>query len=209
MRPLLGRPLISYAINAALSSSCFDRVVVNTESEELGAIAVELGAEFYWRNAELADDNVKNEDYVYDFLKKNETEYLFMVNPTSPLVTPADIRGFVEEMLAGGYDSLFSVATVRAQSFMNGKPLNFDPDAPHMSSQYLTPIETLCWAITGWRSRTFIETYEKKGYAAYCGKLGTYPLPAMSSIDIDYEEDFQLAEAMMRFKMERQDAVTC
>jgi len=182
-------------------------VIVNTESDELGAVAVELGAEFYKRSVELAGDNVKNEDYVYDFLKNIETEYLFMVNPTSPLVTPADIRGFVEKMLVGGYNSLFSVATVRAQSFMNGKPLNFDPDAPHTSSQNLTPIETTCWAITGWRSRTFIEMYEEKGYATYCGKLGTYPLSAFSSIDIDYEEDFQLAEAMMRFRMEREDAV--
>ena len=206
MRPLLGRPLISYAINTALSSSCFDRVIVNTESEELGAVAIELGAEFYRRSGELAGDNVKNEDFVYDFLKHIETEYLFMVNPTSPLVTQADISGFVEEMLVGGYDSLFSVATVRAQSFINGKPLNFDPDAPHTSSQDLAPIETICWAITGWRSRTFIEMYEEKGYAAYCGKLGTYPLPALSSIDIDYEEDFQLAEAIMRFRMEREYA---
>ncbi len=206
IRPLLGRPLISYAIEAALSASCFDRVFVNTESDELGAIAVETGAEFYKRSDELAGDNAANEDFVYDFLKNVRAEYLFMVNPTSPLITREDIRSFVEYMLSGGYDSLFSVRQVCAQSFIGGKPLNFDPDAPHISSQKLTPVEYICWAITGWKSRTFIETYEEKGYAAYCGRIGTYPLSGFSCLDIDYEEDFQLAEAMMRFKMEKENA---
>lgn len=205
---MLGRPLISYAIDAALGASCFDRIIVNSESEEIGAIALELGAEFYRRSEELAGDNIKNEDFVYDFLKNIETEYLFMVNSTSPLVMAEDIRSFVEKMLNGGYDSLFSVRRIRAQSFLCGKALNFDPDAPHVNSQDVAPVESICWAITGWKSGTFLQAYEEKGFAAYCGKIGTFELSTFSSTDIDYEEDFLLAELMMQMRSRHKNEIT-
>lgn len=40
-----GKPLISYAIKAALGSGIFDRVVVSTDDEDIAAIAKEYGAE--------------------------------------------------------------------------------------------------------------------------------------------------------------------
>ena len=39
-----GRPLIAYAIEAALSSEVFEHVYVSTEDPELGEVALEAGA---------------------------------------------------------------------------------------------------------------------------------------------------------------------
>ena len=44
---LNGRPLVSYAIEAAKASGVFDRVVLNSEDDIFSGIAQEYGAEFY------------------------------------------------------------------------------------------------------------------------------------------------------------------
>ncbi|WP_370179094.1 pseudaminic acid cytidylyltransferase [Alteriqipengyuania sp.] len=57
IKPFAGKPMIGYAIEAALACEAIDRVVVSTDDEEISAIARELGAELPFRRpAELADD---------------------------------------------------------------------------------------------------------------------------------------------------------
>src|ERR687895_1061980 len=45
VRPLAGHPLLAYAIETALQSGVFERVVVSTDSEEIAGIARWYGAE--------------------------------------------------------------------------------------------------------------------------------------------------------------------
>ena len=57
IRPLAGKPLITYTIEAALGSKLFHRIVVSTDSEEIGAVARTHGAEVpFLRSAEISDD---------------------------------------------------------------------------------------------------------------------------------------------------------
>ena len=45
IRPLLGKPLIEWAIEKALAISCIDRVVVSTDSDKIAEISRRAGAE--------------------------------------------------------------------------------------------------------------------------------------------------------------------
>lgn len=57
IKPFAGKPMIGYAIEAALACEAIDRVVVSTDDEEISRIAKEFGAELpFCRPAELADD---------------------------------------------------------------------------------------------------------------------------------------------------------
>ena len=57
IRSFAGKPMIAYAIEAALACNVIDRVVVSTDDEEIAEIASTLGAELPFRRpAELADD---------------------------------------------------------------------------------------------------------------------------------------------------------
>lgn len=57
IKPFAGKPMIGYAIEAALACDAIDRVVVSTDDEEIAAIARDFGAELPFRRpAELADD---------------------------------------------------------------------------------------------------------------------------------------------------------
>ena len=58
IRPFCGKPMIGWSIAAALGSSCFDRVIVSTDDDEIAQTATDLGAEVPFRRpAELSDDH--------------------------------------------------------------------------------------------------------------------------------------------------------
>ncbi len=59
IRPLNGKPLIAWPIEACLKSGLFEHVLVSTDDDEIAAIATHYGAEAPFRRpAELADDFV-------------------------------------------------------------------------------------------------------------------------------------------------------
>lgn len=52
-----GKPMIAYSIEAALSSGCFDKVIVSTDDHEIADVAKQFGAEVpFLRPAEISDD---------------------------------------------------------------------------------------------------------------------------------------------------------
>ena len=99
-------------------------------------------------------------------------------------------------MIEGKYDTLQAVKEERIESIFNGKPLNFDPCGIMPESQNLDPIIHFTSGIHGFKRKTYLENMKKYGAATYgCnGKIGYFPMKGFSTIDIDVEEDFQLAE---------------
>ncbi len=58
IRLFAGKPMIAYAIEAALACGQFDRVIVTTDDDEIAAVAQTHGAELPFRRPpELADDH--------------------------------------------------------------------------------------------------------------------------------------------------------
>ena len=57
IKPFLDRPIISYVIQTAIESGCFDEVMVSTDDEEIAEIARQHGAEVpFMRSAENSTD---------------------------------------------------------------------------------------------------------------------------------------------------------
>ena len=67
---LCGRPLMAYSIEAAIKSSCFNRVIVSTDSEKYGKIAKQYGAEVMYRGAKLSDDKATTFMVLEDILDR-------------------------------------------------------------------------------------------------------------------------------------------
>lgn len=116
VRPLDGRPLIAYTIEAALESVAVDDVVVTTDDEEIAAVARKCGAEVpFMRPAELATDESKTIDCVVharDAMCGMGREYdgLILLQPTSPLRKSSDIDEAVTVWAAHGKLGLCSVS---------------------------------------------------------------------------------------------------
>ena len=117
--PILGKPLISYTIEAALNSKHLTHCVVSTDSAEIADIASRAGALIpCLRPAELATDTARSLPVVLHALEvmeeRNGREYdaVVMLQPTTPLRLPADIDMALEKLFHTGADSVISVVNV-------------------------------------------------------------------------------------------------
>ena len=110
-----GKPLISYAIKAALGSGIFDRVVVSTDDEDIAAIAKEYGAEVpFLRDKKLADDYTGTFDVMadaYERLKATGQKFdgVCCIYATAPLLLPKHLVMALEKLKSSKAQSLTSV----------------------------------------------------------------------------------------------------
>ena len=117
IRPLRGHPLLAYAIETALQSGVFERVVVSTDSEEIAEVARWYGADVpFLRPPEFATATSPDIEWLAHTLERLPERYdLFaIVRATNPFRGPDAIRRGLEQFLATpGADSLRAVELVK------------------------------------------------------------------------------------------------
>lgn len=112
----LGKPMISYSIEAAKASGAFDRVIVSTDSDEIADIAKQYGAEVpFLRPAELACDKANSDDVVvhsHDWITANwgQIDYLCCIYST-PFVRPEYLKKGLDTIITEKSKSAFSVTS--------------------------------------------------------------------------------------------------
>ena len=117
IRPLAGHPLLAYAIETALQSGAFERVVVSTDSEEIADVARWYGAEVpFLRPPEYATATSPDVEWLaYTLEHLDERFDLFaLVRATNPFRGPDAVRRGLEQLLATPEaDSLRAVELVK------------------------------------------------------------------------------------------------
>ena len=197
---LQGKPLISYAIQAAKEAHIFSHIVVNSEADLFNKIAKRYGVEFYKRTPELATSETKSDYVVYDFIKNNPCEVIVWVNPTSPLQTGGEIRKVVRYFFNEKLDSLITVKDEQAHCVFREKPINFEFNNIFSQTQDLVPVSPFVYSLMMWRTDIFKKVFEEKGHAFFCGKVGYYSVNRFSSIIIKREEDLMLVENILQMR---------
>ena len=112
LRPLAGKPLIAWAIKAALASNRIDRLILSSDDSRIIAAAQALGCEVpFVRPKELATETARSIDVVHHAVAAlHETyEFVAMIQPTSPFVAPEDIDGCIERCEATGAPACVTV----------------------------------------------------------------------------------------------------
>ena len=199
IRYLKDKPLIQYVIDAVKKLKIFDKIYINSEDEIFKNIATKNKINFYKRNIKLASNKATNDDFALDFIKNVKCDYLIQILPTSPFLSSDEIYNFVKYMLKKKFDTLISVKKIQIECLYKNKPINFIKIKKTPPSQNLNPIKAYACAIMGWKSKVFISNM-KKFNSAYHGansNVGYFTLKNLSTIDIDTEEDFQLAERIL------------
>ena len=93
IKEFCGKPIICYAIQAALESHLFDEVMVSTDSEEIANIARNYGASVpFMRSGETAGDYASTAEVIFEVLNKyqeigKDFDFGVCIYPTAPFVT--------------------------------------------------------------------------------------------------------------------------
>ncbi|KAA3615511.1 MAG: hypothetical protein DWQ05_14265 [Calditrichaeota bacterium] len=199
LRKLNGKTLIVNMIEKLQQTQYLQNIYINSDSELFGAIANQNKVKFYQRQPELATSESLIDDYIFDFISQIQPEFLAVVNSTSPFISPEALDNAWLSFQNNNFDTLLSCEKIQTHCFYKGKPVNFSIDGKHPRSQDLEPVRALNFAITIWNCQRYIENYESKNYGVYTGKLGFYDIEGIGCIDIDYEDDFQMAEFVSRY----------
>ena len=93
IKEFLGKPIISYSIEAAIRSQLFDVIMVSTDDVEIAEIAMQNGAEVpFFRSAKNSDDHASTMDVLdevllaYKFNFGKEFEFICCVYASAPLI---------------------------------------------------------------------------------------------------------------------------
>jgi len=197
---LNGKPLVYYAINAAKDSKVFSRIVVNSEEMCLKRLADKYKVDFYNRPEKLSSSSAKSDCVVYDFVKNNACDIIVWVNTISPLQTGEEIKGAVIYFIKNNLDSLITVKDEQVHALYKNQPINFTIDKMFAQTQDLLPVKTFVYSLMMWKSKIFIDNFEKNGHAFFSGKIGFYPVNKLTSIIIKKDEDMMIVDAIMRMK---------
>lgn len=118
IRPLAGKPLLAWSIEAARACPAVADVVVSTDDEAIARVAREHGARVpFLRPPALAGDASTSADaalHALDFLHEQEArdyDAVILLEPTSPLRASKDLPA-VAELLARRWDETDAVVTV-------------------------------------------------------------------------------------------------
>jgi CMP-N,N'-diacetyllegionaminic acid synthase len=138
IKPLAGKPLIAWTIDAAKQANVVDRIVVTTEDEEIAAVARAFGAEVpFMRPPDLATDETPGIEPVLHALKRlPDYEWVLLLQPTSPLRTHRDIEAIWQLCQSSAAPSAVSITEVskhpywmyaeddqgRLRPFISGRP---------------------------------------------------------------------------------------
>jgi CMP-N-acetylneuraminic acid synthetase len=197
-----GKPMLHYSVSAAKESGLFTDVVVSTEDAAIADCARAAGAEVLGRSSELATDTATVNQVLIatlDMLEAGGRRYdeLCCLFATAPLRNAADIRG-VHALIDP--PRVMTAIAVSAYPLPPFQALVADEDGylklkwpveGQMQSQKL-PKLLVDNGSTYWAR---MEAYraEKTFYGA---KMVGYEMPFQRSVDIDTQDDFDLALAV-------------
>jgi len=206
LRMLGEKPLIQYVIDTAKEVFPLNKIYLNSSYDIFKNIAEINGIQFYKRNIELSQDDITSNEFIYDFINNVKSDYVVQLLLTSPFLTKKDISNFVKNLVKNNYDVFYSVKEEQIECVYKNQFVNFSLNEGKKKSQDLEPLLILTSGLAGFKVSTYLRNYEKNKNAMFGhngDKIGYYKLSYFSAIDIDTEEDFRLAEAVLNAKRDK------
>lgn len=117
IRDFCGKPIIAYSIEAALSSKCFDKVIVSTDDDAIAAVAKTYGADVpFVRPVELSGDYTGTNDVIKHAIRWFEDRgelfsYVCCIYATAPFVGKKYLNEAYEKLLSSDKSFAFSVTS--------------------------------------------------------------------------------------------------
>lgn len=197
-----GQPMIAYTVKAALDSKLFEHVIVSTDDDTIAEIAKDFGAEVpFVRASQFADDHTPASSVTLDAIDKmglKDDRQVAQLLPNCPLRTAADVCSSFDQFVQSGSEAQLSVTRYgwlnpwwaftmdknRLTPVFEAALTKRSQDLPTL----YCPTGAIWWTHAGVlrREKTF-HTSRRTGWE----------LPWQHAVDIDDEDDWQLAEALL------------
>lgn len=204
-KKMLGRPLFSWVLGAAIFSD-LDAVYVFTDDEEILAF---IEKEYVWspkvkgllRTAENANDTASTESTMLEFAEKINYDFdiLCLLQATSPMTTTANINEAIANMYVPDTVSVLSVVkTHRFTWNEDGTPQNYDVfNRPRRQDFKGLLMENGAIYLT--TKEAFVSSKNRVS-----GKIGLIEMPEETLHEIDSLSDWTIIENLLANRQKQQ-----
>ena len=210
IKPLCGKPLVCWNIEALEACPQVDEVIVATDSDEIWKTVESWNynkTKLYRRSAENACDTASTESVMLEYIKYAnlpETDIFMLVQATSPLTESIHFSEALQKYAGGEYDSMLTC--VRNYRFFwneDGSSMNYDyMNRPRRQNFSGMLMENGAFYIN--TVKNILSNGNRLG-----GKIGIYEMPEYTATEIDEPDDWMILEKLMRkYKSEFQKPST-
>lgn len=213
-KPFLGRPIIGYSVDAAVSSGLFDKVIVSTDNEDVAQTARSEGAETpFLRPEEIAGDHTPVLDVLRHAIRwyedRGETvAQVCLIYATAPFLRAEDLIHGFDALGSGGCRSSMSVAKF-TYPVQRALQMNHDGGLEMIQKEHLLtrsqdlPEAYMDAAQFIWTTPAALAACEK---SLLEGGVAPVVLPTSRVQDIDTLEDWDRAEVLYQALKARESA---
>lgn len=197
-----GKPMIGYAIEAAIGSSIFDRVIVSTDDAEIAQVARDFGADVpFIRPAHLADDHAPTVPVIAHAIEECQRygwniEAVCCIYPGVPFISKNELQVAFQQLLETRASYVFPVTSFPSpiqralRRLPNGSVMPFQSEHAATRTQDLEPsyfdIGQFYWGKTSaWLQNLNLHL---NGV--------TLLVPEWRAVDIDTPDDWERAELL-------------
>ena len=214
IKKLGDKPLLAWIIKSALKSKLINRIIVSTDSKKYAIIAKKYNAETpVLRPKKISSDKSKDLDYVkhmLKWLKKNENyepDIVIRLLATVPFQKTKDIDNLIKIIISKKYDSAAIITEIKQHpkkalkivgkknkklvSFISSKGTDV---GSNRGRQFYQPAYIRANAIA------FENDVVKKHNSLTSNKVGYLLIKEKKIVDIDTEEDFEIAKNYLNEK---------
>jgi N-acylneuraminate cytidylyltransferase len=197
IKPLAGKPLLYWSLDAADKSRSIDEIVVATDHPEIAKAAKNFKSEkikIYQRDAKNAENTSSTESVMLEYLSKaglQSSDMFVLIQATNPFLTANDLDKGFQHLKDSQSDSLLSA--VRTKRFFwseDGKPFNYDfKNRPRRQDFAGMMMENGAFYIS---SVGNIVTHKNR----LSGKICVHEMDEVSGFEIDEPADWIICEGL-------------
>jgi len=199
IRFFCGKPLIFWTLKSVQESKVIDQVVVATDCNKIKNVVEGFGfskVTIFERGKINASDQASTESVMLEFIENlsySEHDYLFLVQATNPFTKSEDFDNAFSQLKKQNKDSLLTCAIDKRFFWdSSGKTINYNyqkrPRRQDFSGQL---VENGAFYINKIKN---IFTNRNR----LSGDISLYEMPSYTSIEIDEEDDWIIAELLMK-----------
>jgi CMP-N-acetylneuraminic acid synthetase len=206
LKPLHGKPLVAWSIEAALACREIGMTLVSTDSQEIADVARRHGAQVpFLRPEALAQDHSTSADaalHALDWLRDSAMEFdaVMLLEPTSPLRASGDLSG-VARRLAERWDEVDAVVTVGKVHLEQPAVMKILGDGD-LLSPWLAPDAAARHASDAWFPYGVAYMVKvaalRKWRSFYPPKVAGYTIERWQNYEVDDEFDFICIESIVK-----------
>lgn len=194
LKMLGDKPLMCYVLETLAKAKGVDEVYCYCSNENVIKYLPQ-GVKFLKRPEFLDRDETLGKEIYEEFTKTIDADVYILAHTTSPFMKKETFENALNKIINENYDSAFSAEKIQTFAWFNGKTLNYNlKEIPRTQTIEPVYIETSAFFM-----------FKKDVWKKHKQRIGFKPYMALvdkiEGVDIDWPEDFELAEQLIKSKI--------